>query len=93
MFYIYWINFIPTDKDIRFSLSGWTASRDGWDTFYSKSILQFINPTLTMRAITTKTNYKINGQDVATVDHDGDGGTAVVQVYDKQYKGRYNKKT
>lgn len=95
----YWINFIPIDKDIRLSLADWITNRSGWegvnagDTFYSKPISQFTNPTLTMRAITTKTNYKINGQDVATTDHDGDGGTAVVQVYDKQYKGRYNKNT
>ena len=92
----YWMNFRPDKIDKRFSKANWMYNtKPGWEDnqFYHRSIDQFVNPVFTLRATTTSNLYKINGQTVAMVDHDNDGGTATVQVYDKVYKGLYNQTT
>jgi hypothetical protein len=43
---------------------------------------------MVLRATTTSNLYKINSQTVSMVDHDSDGGTATVQVYDQIFRGK-----
>ena len=59
-----------------------------WSDCYSKTLTQNAETVFVFRATTESARYKINNQTVALVDHDSDGGTHPVQVYDKRIRPR-----
>ena len=62
--------------------------RDTWAGYFSNILTQTAHVKMVLRATTTSNLYKINSQTVSMVDHDSDGGTATVQVYDKIFRGK-----
>lgn len=93
----YSINISPTSIDRMFRRSIWTFKdgssandvvRGGWSGWYSNIINQKSDIKLILRATTTSSYYKINKQAVSMIDHDSDGGTAAIQIYDKYYYGK-----
>jgi hypothetical protein len=65
-------------------LSQWEgSSKDGY--WFFNEYEQLTKGNLILRATTTANNYKINNRKIVMRDHDNDGGTANVQVYDKLF--------
>ena len=77
----YSINILPTTVSNSFNKNIWNTLRPGWNTWYSKILYQYINPSLTLRVTCTNGKFtSVNGTSINSST-----------PYDKVYNGVANR--
>lgn len=76
----YSINLLPTTLSSSFNKNIWNTLRPGWNSWYSKILYQYINPSLTLRVTCTNGKFtSVNGTSINSST-----------PYDKVYNGLAN---
>ena len=86
----YGINILPTTISSKFNTKLFEKNRDGWDGWYSKTLIQSPDPTITIRYFMIDTT----GAPHKTIRVNGfttQASNGATFNYDKLYRGQYNK--